>query len=81
MSENRPRSLVKALTWRIEAIAMLMLLSWLITRNWGDTMLIVAIFQSVQTILFYLHERIWLRVKWGVVDNPRTADLPPPNIQ
>jgi uncharacterized membrane protein len=65
----------------MEAIAMLMLLSWLITRNWGDTILIVAIFQSLQTILFYFHERIWLRVKWGVENNSRTSDLPPPDIQ
>jgi len=72
---------MKALTWRIEAVAMLMLISLLITRNWGDTILIVAIFQSLQTVLYYLHERIWLRVEWGVEDNSRTADLPPPDIQ
>jgi uncharacterized membrane protein len=56
MTELHARTVVRALTYRIFAL--------LITALWtglGDAIIIHVIL----TALHYIHERIWLKIKWG----------------
>lgn len=54
--ETRARTLTRAIVWRIIAT--------LITAIWaGWSGAIMA--NIVLTVLHYIHERTWLRVKWG----------------
>jgi len=56
MTELHARTVVRALTYRIFAL--------LITSLWtglGDAIIIHVIL----TALHYIHERIWLKIKWG----------------
>ena len=56
MTERHARTIIRALTYRIFAL--------LITALWtglGDAIIIHVIL----TALHYIHERIWLKIKWG----------------
>ena len=57
--ETHRRTLARALTWRITATA--------VTAVWTgiEGAIIINIFM---TLAHYVHERAWLRVKWGKND-------------
>ena len=59
------RSIVKSISFRIISIFVLALITYLITGNLVEMTSIVIIFQSIQTIIYYLHERAWEKSEWG----------------
>ena len=68
-SVKRSRSFYKALTWRILASLDTFLVSFIITGrfDWATS---IAIFEIItKSIIYYLHERIWNRVKWGRINS------------
>ena len=56
MIELHKRTMVRAITWRIVAT--------LVTAIWTGLSgaIVINIFM---TIAHYIHERLWLKVKWG----------------
>lgn len=63
--ENRKRSIVKAISWRALGTIDTMIISWLIT---GKLVLAVSIGATeliTKTLLYYVHERVWNRIKFG----------------
>ena len=68
--DTRKRSWVKSLTWRSFGIALLGLISLLITKDWKQMTVITVLFHGIRLILYYYHERIWERVSWGKVKHP-----------
>jgi len=64
-SETRTRSFVKTLTWRISGFIILGLVSFAITGKWGESLLVSGIFNLIRAVLYYSHERMWLKIKWG----------------
>ena len=69
LSESKTRSLVKAITWRITGSLDTFILSWIITGQPIIAMAITAVEFCTKVFLYWLHERIWLKVEWGK-DNP-----------
>ena len=65
LNEMRKRSIAKAITYRIICISMLSLVTYVVTRDIMEMASIVVIFQSIQMIIYYFHERTWERVDWG----------------
>ncbi len=65
MVESRKRSLAKAITWRIIAITLLTAVTWLITSDVQVTTSVVIVASTIHVIAYYIHERVWERVKWG----------------
>lgn len=74
-SESKRRSLVKAMSWRIIAILILGTISYIFTGNWEDTSLITIAYSLVQVFIYFLHERLWERIRWG---KPNSIDSLPP---
>ena len=65
MMELKWRSFLKSVSYRIICIISLSIVTYTITGDlWGMTY-IVLVFQMIQIVLFYLHERIWSRIDWG----------------
>ncbi len=65
--EQAPRSLIKTLTYRILIILSNGLLVYIVTedpRLTGEITLGAAI---ISTTLYYLHERLWNRIQWGII--------------
>lgn len=64
--ESRKRHIAKTFTWRLVGTMDTMVLAWLIS---GDAIIGLKIgFAEVVTkmLLYYLHERIWYKVDFGV---------------
>ena len=68
--DTRRRSWVKSLTWRAFGVALLGLISLLITKDWKQMTVITGLFHGIRLILYYYHERVWERVSWGKVKHP-----------
>jgi uncharacterized membrane protein len=59
------RSLIKTITWRITGSGATFGISYLILGNFVIAGSIATIQLVTNTVLYFIHERIWDRVKWG----------------
>lgn len=59
--ETRLRSAVKSVIWRIMGVIILAAITYAFTGSWIQTGLVTVIHHSVFLVVFYLHERVWLR--------------------
>jgi len=62
---TRKRSLAKSITYRLLAIVALLTVTLFITKNLSASLLITIGFQAIMTLVYFLHERVWDRIKWG----------------
>lgn len=58
--ENKIRSGLKSLIWRIAGVIILATITYAYTREWIQTGLITFIHHGVFLFVFYFHERFWL---------------------
>ena len=65
MYESHTRSLTKGLTWRVLATVSTVVLVYIITKNYSLTIQIGLLDVMIKFILFYAHERAWIKVHWG----------------
>jgi uncharacterized membrane protein len=70
------RSLIKAISWRAVGSLDTFILSMLVTGNAGYAISIVSIEALTKVGLYYAHERLWRRVRWGRLETP-THEAPP----
>ena len=62
--ETKKRSLAKVISWRAVGIIFWPTISYIITGSWIETGLLTSAF-IFMTFMYYFHERIWDRIKWG----------------
>lgn len=65
MSETNSRSIVKTVSWRITGSGATFFIAYLISGNAAMSGTIALIQVTANTLLYYLHERVWNKVKWG----------------
>ncbi len=61
--EKRTRSAVKSIVWRIMGFIILAIVTYCFTGSYIQTGMITIIDQLTSLVVFYLHERIWLKMK------------------
>ncbi len=61
MKEAHFRSVVKGITWRVIGTADTLMLSYLFTGSIGDASKIAGTEVITKILLFYLHERMWMK--------------------
>lgn len=66
MSNSRTRHLVKTITWRFIGTIDTILLSWLISGDPMTGLKIGAAEVFTKMILYYLHERAWYKINYGL---------------
>ena len=65
MTDSNARSLAKTVSWRVTVSVLSFFISWGVT---GSAELAGILFLSkagLNTIWYFLHERIWNRISWG----------------
>jgi uncharacterized membrane protein len=62
------RHMAKTITWRIIASFSTFLISWAITGKIGYGLAIGISGAIIKIVLYYLHERIWYKFKFGIVE-------------
>ena len=65
LSDSPKRSLVKTVTWRITGSGATFAIGYAISGNFAIATSIASIQLVANTILYFIHERVWDRVKWG----------------
>ncbi len=65
MQENHIRSVVKGATWRMVGTIDTIFLSFIYTGEVTKAFKIGGVELFTKIFLFYLHERIWMRLKFG----------------
>src|SRR5215211_4817545 len=63
--ETRRRAIVKAITYRVIVAITLAAISWFYTGNLFETSAVSITYTIIATIVYYVHERAWIKVKWG----------------
>lgn len=67
MHETHRRSILKGITWRFVASVTTMAIVFFAT---GDLILVASVGAAdvvVKILFYYLHERFWGSVRWGIV--------------
>jgi len=66
VSDQPIRSFAKAVSWRVTGTIDTFLISWLIT---GHALIAsgIALTEIMTKVgLYWLHERVWSRIRWGI---------------
>ena len=63
--DARRRSIIKALSWRVFATVATILIVFAFTRKPVLSLGIGGVEVLIKLLLYYLHERFWLRIPFG----------------
>jgi len=63
--EHPKRSMLKALSWRLFSFILTILIIYAYTKNVRQSIGVGAGIDLVKMFLYYFHERLWNRVKFG----------------
>lgn len=75
--EAHSRSFAKALSWRVLGSIDTFMLSWLFTSSVKAAGAIASTEVLTKMVLYYLHERAWSSIGWGMKgDGGETAETP-----
>jgi uncharacterized membrane protein len=62
---TKKRSLAKSLTWRVIAVVSTFIIGYAMTGSLTFAASLTVVSNVINFVLYYLHERIWLKVNWG----------------
>lgn len=73
ISIDRKRHLAKAITWRIVGSLDTLVIGWIVTGNLNVGLTISGIETVNKILLYYLHERVWYKINWGIKHERKSA--------
>jgi uncharacterized membrane protein len=65
--ETKKRTLARMLTYRITALLFTIFWTYLFTKDIASASGFAVALHILLSVDYYIHERIWLKVKWGVI--------------
>lgn len=65
MTESIWRSFIKTISWRLTGSGATFIISYVITGDFSIAGSIALLQITVNTLLYFLHERVWNFIKWG----------------
>lgn len=69
MQETHTRTVARMISYRITAWSFTIFYTWLFTGDVGTATGFATLLHILLSIDYYFHERIWLKIKWGMKDN------------
>jgi uncharacterized membrane protein len=66
MTETKTRTVVRAISYRITAWLFTIFWTWLFTDDLLKSAGFASALHVLLTIDYYFHERLWLRIRWGL---------------
>lgn len=64
--ESRERSLVKSIMYRVFIIISDIVIVYMLTKDIWTVTYFTIISNLVTSVEYYLHERLWAGIKWGI---------------
>lgn len=68
MIESHRRTIVRMLTYRLTAWLFTIFWTYLFTGDVGKSTGFATALHVLLSVDYYIHERIWLKIKWGLSD-------------
>ena len=68
--ESKRRSAVKALSWRVLATFITMAVTLVVTGRLVLAAQIGLLDTAIKFLIYYLHERAWVRISYGRIEPP-----------
>jgi uncharacterized membrane protein len=65
MIDTPIRSVVKTVSWRLTGSGATFLIAFILTGNFAIAGVIGITQMISNSILYYIHERLWNNIKWG----------------
>lgn len=65
MTESRKRTIARMISYRITAWLFTIFWTWLFIGNIEQSAGFATALHILLSIDYYIHERIWLKIKWG----------------
>ena len=65
MTESKKRTIVRTITYRFSAWLFTIFYTWLFTGNITSATGFATLLHILLSVDYYIHERIWLKIKWG----------------
>ena len=65
MEGTRKRSLAKTVLWRVICIVVSIVTTFAFTNKWDLAVAVGTVYNVITMVLYYFHERLWNRIKWG----------------
>ena len=66
MVETKKRTLTRMITYRITAWLFTILWTYVFTDDIVNSAGFATVLHILLSIDYYIHERLWLKVKWGI---------------
>jgi adenylylsulfate kinase len=63
--ETRTRTIVRMISYRLTAWSFTIFWTYMFTGNLSNSTWFATALHVLLSIDYYIHERIWLRIKWG----------------
>jgi adenylylsulfate kinase len=67
MGSTQERSLIKGISWEVISFFITLLFVYLLYRNIILSLKITLILTIIKIPFYYIHERIWKKIKWGKI--------------
>jgi len=65
LSDTPQRSLIKTISWRITGSSATFAISYAVLGDFAVSSTIAVIQLTFNTLLYFAHERVWNKIKWG----------------
>ena len=65
MAETHKRTVVRMITYRLSALLLTIPVMYILTGNWVESVSGSVLIHVLLSVDYYIHERIWLKIKWG----------------
>lgn len=64
--ETKSRTWMKALTWQLLGLLVMTAINLWYLEDWSSSLGLSLILATSGIMMFYLHERLWARIEWGL---------------
>lgn len=65
MNEKTSRSIIKTITWRVLGSSSVVICTYIATDDINTALMTAASTFVVNAFLYFIHERVWSKIKWG----------------
>lgn len=65
MNDTPRRSLAKTISWRVTGSSATFAISYAVLGDFAVSGTIAVIQLTFNTLLYFVHERVWNRIQWG----------------
>lgn len=68
--DQHKRTLVKTITWRVVALFVTTVVVYVYSGDIKESLVVGITANFLKMLLYYIHERIWNRIKFGIAKPP-----------